>query len=103
MSYQLSRRDNPTYLLPVFEIKVRQGNSEVSFWTTADRADADAKKLSLMMPDATVFVGTLARWKAIYEKGERIKLTDYHDFYSNLSEEEYKATLIQDCRTAEWI
>ena len=80
-----------------------QVNAPIQLYVTNDRADWEAKKLSQLCPNGYVELVLMARIKARYKNGERVSCRDYRDFYSNLDDEQYKATLIQDGATAEWI
>lgn len=75
----------------------------VSLYVTANDADHIASTLSKLNPTADIRLVKMARIKAMYKNGERTKLTNYHDFYVGLTEEQYTATLIKDSRTAEMI
>ena len=75
----------------------------VMYVTTAD-ADSTAKKLSTMLGEGyCVKLVLYARIKATYRNGDRLSLNDYRSFYTNLTDEQYASTKIQDSRTAEWI
>ena len=89
----------------VFGLEISKPNSlkSITLYVTADRADIEARRLSAMLPDREVTITTAARVKARYLNGERTQVNDYREFYFNLTEKEYRATLIQDFKTAEWI
>ena len=80
-----------------------QVNAPIQLYVTNDRADWEAIKLSKLCPDGYVQLTLMARIKARYKNGVRVSLKDYRDFYSNLSDEQYTSTLIQDGVTAEWV
>ena len=105
MTYQLHSVSGAVYSL--FEIQIEKDGSAgvpMSFFVTAERADYDAKRLSKAMPGYRIALYKAARFKAFYRDGERVgKVTDYRDFYSDLSDEEYNSTKIHDSVTAEWI
>lgn len=106
MTYRLISEDNLVNR-PLFEIQIEKDNSmgsPISFFVTADRADHEARRISKAMPGHRVALYTLARFKAFYRDGELVgNVSDYRDFYSNLTDEEYEATKIQCSKTAEWI
>ena len=89
----------------VFNLEISKPSSltPVTLYVTADRADIEARRLSAMLPDHAVTITTAARVKARYLNGERTQVNDYREFYLNFTEKEYRATLIQDFETAEWI
>lgn len=90
----------------LFAIEIERTDSmagPISFYVTAEEADHQAKRISQALPNYRVGLMTLARFKAFYRNGERDMVFDFKDFYSNLTDEQYAATKIQDSRTAEWI
>lgn len=80
-----------------------QVNAPIQLYVTNDRADWEAKKLSKLCSDGYVDLVLMTRIKARYKNGIRLWCKDYHEFYIGLNDEQYKATLIQDSATAEWI
>lgn len=80
-----------------------QVNAPIQLYVTSDRADWEAIKLSKLCPNGYVQLVLMARIKARYKNGIRLWCKDYHEFYSGLTPEQHKATLIQDGATAEWI
>ncbi len=90
-------------LLSVHVYSTQEVNVPIQLYVTNDRADWEAIKLSRLCPNGHVDLVLMARIKARYKNGERVSCRDYRDFYSNLNDEQYKATLIQDGGTAEWI
>ena len=80
-----------------------QANAPIQLYVTNDRAGWEAKKLSKLCPNGYVQLVAMARVKARYRNGERVSCKDYHEFYSGLNDEQYKATLIRDSVTVEWI
>jgi hypothetical protein len=82
----------------MFEIEIHPTKvieiNPVSFYILRERADWDAKRLSMMFPEGCVKLLTMARCKAVYKNGERTKIFDYNDFYSNLTAEELESTKI---------
>ncbi len=80
-----------------------QIDAPILLYVTNDRADWEAVKLSKLCPDGYVQLVLMARIKARYKNGVRLWCKDYHEFYSNLDEETYKASLIQDSVTCEWM
>ena len=79
-------------------------SAPVTMYVTTTDADLTALKLSrLFGPEYNIQLTIHARIKAIYRDGVRVRLNDYQSFYSNLTDEQYNATKIQDSRTAEWI
>ena len=69
-----------------------------------DEADAQAKKLSLVVGSAyRVRIETMARITAVYVSGERTALRNMEDFYSDLTEEQIASSKIKDSQTAEMI
>ena len=90
----------------LFSLEVYSNEQDIApmqLYVTNDRADWEAKKLSQLCPNGYVELVLMARIKARYKNGERVSCRDYRDFYSNLDDEQYKATLIRDGATAEWI
>lgn len=74
---------------------------EKTVYVTQDAADATAVWMSQQFPKGTVKLEKMARIKAVYKNGKRVRVFDYNDFYSNLTPEQYAATKIKDSRTAE--
>lgn len=88
----------------VFELAVElDTGGQLSVYVTADEADSTALKMSMLHPGKRVTLESLARIKAAYIDGKRISLNDYKSFYTNLTEEQYRNTLIRDATTAEWV
>lgn len=67
---------------------------EVHVYATNDSVDKECHRLSKAMPEATVMIQQMARIRAVYEKGERTVRRDLRSFYDNISDDEYKETLI---------
>lgn len=80
-----------------------QASAPIQLYVTNDRADWEAIQLSKLCPDGYVRLTLMARIKAQYKNGVRTQCNDYYKFYSNLTDKQYKASLIQDSVTAEWI
>lgn len=79
-------------------------SAPVTMYVTTADADSTALKLSRIFgPEYSIQLTLHARIKAIYRDGIRVRLNDYQSFYTNLADEQYRATKIQDSRTAEWI
>lgn len=64
--------------------------------TVEDGLDRVCKKLSAMMPQATLQLKRAARIKAIYQKGVRIRSWNYEDFFVNLTLADIKSLLVYD-------
>lgn len=83
---------------PVFDIeikissKVSNFTKTISVFATQQGVDETAIALSKAMPYATINISCFARIKATYKNGIRIIVRDLKDFYSDLSDEQYKAT-----------
>ena len=104
MSYKLVHESGVAYNVLTLEINAINtfGPSQVMY-VANDRIDGVARTLSQAFPDRRVEIHTRARNKAVYLNGERIQISDYHDFYSNLTEEEYEATKILCTETRKWV
>jgi hypothetical protein len=89
----------------VFEICVDRGTfaAPLTVYSTAADVDAAACRMSQMLPGQEVRVETMARIKATYLDGKRVVVRDYREFYSNLTDEEYRATQFRCFTTAELI
>lgn len=88
--------ENQDYVEHMMEMEIPSVNplNNVLVYVSNKRVDIEARELSKMMPGKMIRVGTMNRFKAIYSNGERVKVFDYKDFYSNLTEEQIKSTLI---------
>jgi len=88
--------ENQDYAEHMMEMEIPSVNplNNVLVYVSNKRADIEARELSKMMPGKMIRVGTMCRIKAIYSNGERVRVFDYKDFYSNLTEEQIKSTLI---------
>lgn len=104
MSYIINNTDtNENITTFAIEVTIDSSVAVVTSYVTADEADKTATKMSLMVPNGTVKLTSMCRIKAVYKNGKRLSLFDYKNFYSNLTKEEYKSTLIRDSRTAEFV
>ncbi len=88
--------ENQDYAEHMMEMEIPSVNplNNVLVYVSNKRADIEARELSKMMPGKMIRVRTMSRIKAIYSNGERVRVFDYKDFYSNLTEEQIKSTLI---------
>jgi len=104
MSYKLVHESGISYNVLSLEISATNtfGNGQVMY-VTNDRIDSVARTLSQAFPERRVEISAHARNKAVYLNGERTQVLDYHNFYSNLTEEEYEATKILCSETGKWI
>jgi len=90
-----------------FKLEVTKPNSPIvghfSVYCTSLRADKSAKIISKQFKDQYVTLSKMARIKALYLNGERLKLNDYRDFYVGLSDTQHEATklYLEDTRTWE--
>lgn len=66
----------------------------IDVYVTNDVADRHAKELSALLPGKRVTLGTMARVKALYVGGKRLKVFDFQTFYTDLTEEQYRSTKI---------
>ena len=73
-----------------------------SVYCTSMKADRVAKIISKQFKDQYVKLSKMARIKALYLNGERIKLNDYHTFYLDLSETQHEATKLYLEDTGKW-
>ncbi len=89
-----------------FKLEVNQPTQSVieyfSVYCTSMEADKVAKIISKQFKDQYVKLSKMARIKALYFNGERIKLNDYHDFYLGLSETQHAATKLYLEDKGEW-
>ena len=91
-------------IAPLFNISAQAGLFlDVSMYVDQENADRTAINLSLLLPKHEVTLSTMTRIKARYINGKRETITDYADFYDNLTPEEYNATKIKDSKTAELV
>lgn len=95
----LTSKDEGAIERPVFEIEIDPNRDKLNlnplgFLILRERADGDARRLSLLLPDGRVVLKTMARVKAVYTGGQRVQTNDYRSFYDNLSDEEYENTKI---------
>lgn len=88
--------ENQDYVEHMMEMQIPSTSllNNVSVYVSNKRADIEARELSKMMPGKSITVRTMSRIKAVYTNGERVRVFDYKDFYSNLTEEQIKSTLI---------
>jgi hypothetical protein len=82
---------------PAFDVEIHPNKdklnlSPLTLIILRERLDSDARRLSLLVPQGKVVVTTMARHKAVYENGERTVTRDFHDFYTNLTDEQYQNT-----------
>jgi len=105
MTKLLIDSENQDYFEHMMEMEIPSVNplNSVSVYVSNGRADIEARELSKMLPGKTITVKTMCRVKAVYSNGERIRVFDYKDFYSNLTEEQLKSTMIRCSDTSEFI
>lgn len=97
--YFLTSKEEGAIERPVFAIEIDPNRDKLnlnplSFLILRERADGDARRLSLLFPEGRVVLKTMSRVKAVYISGQRVQTNDYRSFYDNLSDEEYENTKI---------
>lgn len=104
MSYKLVHDSDIEYRVMIVEIIADSSKMAMDVvYVPTDVVDTVARSLSKLVPTGYVKVTQMARNKAIYVNGERTQVTDYHNFYSDLTEEEYETTKILCSETHRWI
>lgn len=108
MQYFLTTKQKDDVGFPAFDIEIQQDASHpvlnpITLVILRESADFNARRLSQMFPKGRVSLSTMARIKAVYENGERVRTRDFNQFYSNLTEEQYKLTQIMCSKTHEYV
>lgn len=110
MSYFLTSSEEGATTHPVFSVEVittsgvySSSANALQVYVTRERADIDARRLSLLVPNGHVFLNTLARVKACYKNGHRVNTFDFKDYYDNLTDEQYKNTQILCTETHKYL
>lgn len=89
-----------------FQLEVDKPENSLSphivTYCPSTNADRVAKLISAQFTNHPVKLVKMARIKALYLNGERIKLNDYHDFYLDLSETQHEATKLYLEDKGEW-
>ena len=103
MNYKLVSASGTAWNAMSIEIIKPGSHIPIVVFVTQDYADTTAKSLSNLLPECEVTITLAARIKARYKGGVRKEVRDFKSFYTNLTEEQYQASKIQDQQTAEWI
>lgn len=92
----------------VFDLELQKNSSVIStnyinVMVTRDQVDKQARELSKLVPDGSVYVKTMSRVKATYVNGIRTRTNDMREFYCNLSDEEYENTKFLCVQTHQYV